>query len=79
MAEIRIYEDLCKGVDDCGICVSLCPRKLFQPGAALNRKGYRPPQVKEPEVCTQCGNCMIYCPDLAVAVEERKPPKGGRP
>ena len=78
MAEIRIYRELCKGVEECGLCMEVCPKKLFTPSESLNRKGYRPPQVIQYELCTQCQNCMIYCPDLAVAVEEKKTGKGMR-
>lgn len=76
MAEIRIYRQLCKGMEECGLCLEVCPKKLFTPSESLNRKGYRPPQVTQRESCTQCQNCMIYCPDLAMAVEPKKPGKG---
>ena len=72
MPEIRIYAELCKGVEECRLCMEVCPQKLFSPSESLNRKGYRPPQVTRIESCTQCQNCMIYCPDLAIAVEPRK-------
>jgi len=78
VAEIRIYRELCKGVEECGICVEMCPKKLFSPAESLNRKGYRPPQATQPESCTQCQNCVIYCPDLAIAVEEKKAGKGAK-
>ncbi len=78
MAKIEICRELCKGVEECGICVAMCPKKLFSSAKELNRKGYRPPQVEKPEDCTQCLNCMIYCPDLAIAVEEKKAKKGGK-
>lgn len=76
MAEIRIYRELCKGVEECGICVEMCPQKLFEPSGNLNPKGYRPPRISKPETCTQCQNCMIYCPDLAIVVEPKKRRKG---
>ena len=72
MPEIRIYPELCKGVEECRLCMEVCPKKLFSPSESLNRKGYRPPQVTRIESCTQCQNCMIYCPDLAIAVEPKK-------
>ena len=78
MAEVTIYEDLCKGVEECGICVAVCPKKLFSPADHLNRKGYKPPRVEKLEACTQCQNCMIYCPDLAIAVEPKKSGKGAK-
>ncbi len=76
MAEVTIYEEICKGVEECGICIEVCPKKLFSPSDRLNKKGYKPPRVENLEACTQCQNCMIYCPDLAVAVEPRKSGKG---
>jgi len=78
LAEVTIYQDLCKGTEECGICVEVCPKKLFTPSEGFNRKGYRPPQVQNPEACSQCQNCMIYCPDLAVAVEPKKSGKGAK-
>ena len=78
MAEVTIYEELCKGVEECGICGDVCPKKLFSPADHLNRKGYKPPRVEKLEACTQCQNCMIYCPDLAIAVEPKKSGKGAK-
>ena len=77
MAEVTLYQELCKGVEECGICIEVCPKRLFFPSKSLNRKGYKPPRVENPETCTQCQNCMIYCPDLAIAVEPKKSGKGG--
>jgi 2-oxoglutarate ferredoxin oxidoreductase subunit delta len=68
LSKIRIYEELCKGVEECGICVWVCPRRLLKASSSLNAKGYRPPQVEEEDACTGCENCMVYCPDLAIAV-----------
>jgi 2-oxoglutarate ferredoxin oxidoreductase subunit delta len=35
----------------------------------MNEAGYLPPLPPNEEKCTACGNCMIYCPDFAIAVE----------
>jgi 2-oxoglutarate ferredoxin oxidoreductase subunit delta len=78
LAELTIYQELCKGVEECGICIEVCPKKLFFPSEGLNRKGYKPPRVENPETCTQCQNCMVYCPDLAIAVEPKKSGKGAK-
>ncbi len=72
MAEVKVFAELCKGVEECGICVYICPRQLFHPSSTLNKKGYRPPQITEQERCTGCENCMIYCPDMAIAVAKEK-------
>ena len=66
--KVRIFEELCKGVEQCGICLYVCRRKLFKPAATLNHKGYRPPEIAGDQSCTLCLNCMIFCPDMAVAV-----------
>jgi len=76
LPKVRIYRDLCKGVEDCGLCMQMCPKKLFQPSEALNPKGYRPPQLKDEDGCTGCENCVIYCPDLAIAVGGKKSRRG---
>ena len=72
MAEMRIFRELCKGVEECGICIEMCPKKLFRPSKGLNPKGYRPPEMTKAEACTGCENCMIFCPDLAIAVKGKK-------
>ncbi len=78
MPEMRIYQDLCKGVEECGLCLAVCPKRLVSPSERLNRKGYRPPRVVHMAACTQCQNCVIYCPDLAIAVELKRAGKGAR-
>jgi Pyruvate/2-oxoacid:ferredoxin oxidoreductase delta subunit len=42
----------------------------------LNQKGYRPPEVLDEKACSQCENCMIFCPDLAIVVSGEKRKKG---
>lgn len=68
MSNLKIFQELCKGVEGCGICLSVCRHEVFKPASMLNRKGYRPPEISEPESCTSCEDCMIFCPDLAIAV-----------
>lgn len=72
MADMRIFSDLCKGVEGCGICLSVCRNNVFRPSLVTNPKGYRPPEIAEPESCTSCEDCMIFCPDLAIAVDGKK-------
>jgi 2-oxoglutarate ferredoxin oxidoreductase subunit delta len=72
LAALRIYHELCKGVDECGICIYVCPKDVFKPCETLNQKGYRPPVVANQDQCTGCENCMIFCPDLAIVVSEEK-------
>ena len=72
MAILRIYDELCKGAEECGICLYVCKEEVFQPSETLNQKGYRPPVVMKDDQCTACENCMIFCPDLAIVVSEEK-------
>lgn len=67
---ITIDQDLCKGTDGCGLCIHVCPRKVYEPSDDLNRKGLRNPVPVRLEDCTACMLCMIYCPDLAIVVEK---------
>ena len=78
MATLRIYDELCKGAEECGICIYVCKEEVFKPSETLNQKGYRPPVAVHEDKCTQCENCMIFCPDLAVVVSEKNRKKGSK-
>jgi 2-oxoglutarate ferredoxin oxidoreductase subunit delta len=53
---------LCKA---CGICIALCPEKVFD----VDRQRY--PVVARPEECTSCLLCELHCPDFAIEVKRR--------
>ncbi len=72
MSDLRIDQELCKGVNECGICVSVCRHGVFKPARILNQKGYRPPEIARPDSCASCEDCMIFCPDMAIAVTGKK-------
>ncbi len=78
VSRLRIDPELCKGIDECGICLSVCRREVFKPSSLSNRKGYLPPEIAGAGSCTSCGNCMIFCPDMAIAVTEKKPKGSGK-
>lgn len=78
MPKIYILREACKGVEDCGICRFICPNDVLGTSDVLNRKGFFPPEVVDEDACNQCGNCMIFCPDMAIVVEERKERKAAR-
>ena len=70
MAKGRVFfdQDRCKG---CNLCVSVCPTKILAIDATiLNRKGYHPAYVANPENCIACANCAMVCPDLVITVEK---------
>ena len=82
---LEIKEDWCKG---CGICIERCPVNALEESDKLNKKGIRPPKLKENNECNFCRLCELLCPDLAITViaeevkkEEKKSllrPVGGR-
>lgn len=78
MPKIYLLREACKGVNDCGICMFVCPKGVLEASDELNRKGFFPPEVVDENACTQCGNCMIFCPDMAIVVEERKEKKAAQ-
>ncbi len=73
---IEFKDDWCKG---CNICLDRCPVDALEESDRLNRKGIRPPQLKEKNNCNFCRLCELICPDLAIAVipdkEVKKPEK----
>jgi 2-oxoglutarate ferredoxin oxidoreductase subunit delta len=76
MFKVKIFTESCKGTENCGLCIYVCPKNLFEPSKDMNRAGYIPPRLNEPEACTGCENCMLSCPDLAIVVikEEENAP-----
>ena len=82
---IEIKEDWCKG---CGICIERCPVNALEESDKLNKRGIRPPKLKEKNECNYCRLCELICPDLAIIViaeevkkDEKKSllrPAGGR-
>ncbi len=78
MSKVYILREACKGVVDCGICIHVCPKDVLGTSDVLNRKGFFPPEVVDDDACTQCENCMIFCPDMAIVVEKRQKKKAAR-
>jgi 2-oxoglutarate ferredoxin oxidoreductase subunit delta len=73
---IEVKEDWCKG---CDICIDRCPVDALEQSDKLNRRGVRPPKLKDKNECNFCRLCELICPDLAITVfpdkEEKKPVK----
>jgi len=78
MSKIILLRDSCKGTENCGICMYVCPKKLFNASETVNDEGYLLPEVKDESECTGCLNCMIYCPDFAIVVEKDSEDESGR-
>ena len=73
---IEVKEDWCKG---CNLCIERCPVDALEESDKLNRRGIRPPKLKEENECNYCRLCELICPDLAITVipdkEDKKPVK----
>jgi 2-oxoglutarate ferredoxin oxidoreductase subunit delta len=59
-----VYADWCKS---CGICVALCPKKVYDANEAGG------PVVARPDDCIGCRVCEVHCPDFAMSITERYP------
>jgi NAD-dependent dihydropyrimidine dehydrogenase PreA subunit len=49
VAVLRLYDELCKGTDECGICLYMCQKEVFKPSEGLNQSVVRyptPPMVR---------------------------------
>jgi len=64
MAHIEVDQDLGKG---CGLCVSVCPKKVLRLADAINAKGYNY-AVQFTQGCIACKMCAEMCPDVAITV-----------
>jgi len=62
-----IDSDRCKG---CGLCITVCPKKVLEISKDVNTKGYFPAYQARPEDCIHCTLCCIMCPDVAITVTE---------
>lgn len=67
-----IDSDRCKG---CGLCVSVCPKKVLKISDEINKKGYYPACQAHPEKCIFCTTCCLMCPDVAIAITETEEKK----
>ena len=67
--EYHLDSDRCKG---CGLCVTVCPKKVLEISKTVNVKGYYPAYQARPEDCIFCSTCCIMCPDVAITITQTK-------
>lgn len=67
MAFITVDGDKCKG---CGLCVSVCPKKIVAITEKINKSGYHTADCIDNSKCIGCAFCAIMCPDSAIEVDK---------
>lgn len=60
---VYVTQARCKG---CGFCITFCPPKVLEFSDDFNDQGYHPPRLSNPDGCTGCDLCGLYCPDFAI-------------
>lgn len=60
--DIDINAKWCKG---CGLCISICPKKVLKLNEQVKSVAVRP------DDCIGCRQCDNVCPDMAITVKER--------
>jgi 2-oxoglutarate ferredoxin oxidoreductase subunit delta len=61
--DVIIDKNTCKG---CGICVTMCTKKVLKLSDELGPKGYRYPVLIGE--CIGCKVCELFCPDFSIIV-----------
>jgi len=67
MEKVTFKQNECKG---CGLCASVCPKKIICFDKSINANGYHPATVNEQDKCISCGFCATMCPDLIITVRK---------
>ncbi|MHB1315665.1 MAG: 4Fe-4S binding protein [Christensenellales bacterium] len=67
MAKVTFNVEVCKG---CGLCISVCPKKIIELGSYINSKGYHSAAITDMNACIACASCARICPDCVIEVEK---------
>jgi 2-oxoglutarate ferredoxin oxidoreductase subunit delta len=61
MPRVIIEVDKCKG---CGICITVCPKKILKFSGKFNVSGYNYVECTDESMCILCKSCVLMCPDV---------------
>ncbi len=67
--KVELNEALCKG-RACAICQNACPQEVFTVSDHPTPQGVWPLRVANSEECIGCRRCELFCPELAISVQE---------
>lgn len=67
MAKMTVNPKYCKG---CGLCISVCPKKIIKLSTEINDKGYNFAECTDQSACIACKMCYTVCPDVAITIEK---------
>lgn len=62
---LTFHQEKCKG---CGLCITVCPKKILELEEGTNIKGYRPASCTDVESCIGCASCAKICPDSIITI-----------
>lgn len=65
MPKVEVESERCKS---CGICLTVCPKKVLRIGSRANSKGYYFVEAAQPDQCIGCALCGLVCPDIALKI-----------
>ena len=63
---VYIDKELCKS---CKICISICPKNVFEITNHVNKKGYNYVEAAREEDYVKCGQSEASSPDFVIHVE----------
>ncbi|MHA1232991.1 MAG: 4Fe-4S dicluster domain-containing protein [Candidatus Helarchaeota archaeon] len=67
---ILIEDNLCKGVEGCGYCIEICPKRIFERSEKFNERGYLVAKITDYSKCIKCKMCELICPEMAISIKE---------
>jgi len=68
---IKVDKERCKS---CGLCIEVCPNKVFRLSKNFNKAGYHYVEAEGEgkNNCSGCQKCVIMCPDVAIEIYKKE-------
>lgn len=64
--EVHIIEDRCIGISECGLCIQVCPVKIFE-----GKDGIPLIISKNEDECILCDQCIAECTKDAISISKK--------